>query len=342
MGLNYSSPISYKEAGIDLTEVMYWTRQRIPGRSTQYRRPAIKIDTVRGLLIMEGRKGVGFYHNKVTVAPGGTQPPIGTEVTVCIEIMDDHFERHEVPFNRCPTVGPFRDWERSFRLGMRIEWKEKDEPKYMWLQSGTAHEVIPAGAGMMEPGAHRPYAKTMSMIRYLEQTILTGMPTWYYDYGKVARILDVQFEYLTQTWHLTEILPGPSRQYDAAQNTLSKAEIIAKLNAAGFPFIAHQAAHLRPPPTGGPRRKNCDRCAGGRGPPQATGWPWANRALPNCNLTPVNLTCEACLSYGLECTWTETADLFASESMLNAVVCLPRSSIANVVRNDVDLRIVHG
>jgi hypothetical protein len=328
--------MTYRESNGE-SDVMYWTRQRIPGRSIQYRRPRNAVQADRRLTVVQRRQGENFW-----VSVGANGPPPGTMVGICVEIVDDDIPSHEIPFSTLPTQGPFRNWSRHHKIGIRLEWEQAGQQKYMWVQSGHHYDPVATQTGLTVPGAHGPYLKMDSIRRFLEQKTFSNTPNWFYNHGKVARILDVNFDYLSQTWHLTEIAPPPAEVYNDTQYKFTDVEIVQNLVDAGFAEdrIAVTADVLSG--TGKRGRKTCDRCAGANRPRAFRGtWPW-DFSHPPCTIPEGHNACEPCLTFGIPCTFTSSDVLFASPNLLNAIARLPNPPRAGKVYDDVDLRTVQG
>lgn len=194
-GLNWQSPMSVGTFGATTA----FSKTTTPDGVMHFRKVGAVVSKGRTpLMHIKGKHQFNPYR------PGEwTDPKEGDLCHVVAEIVPQG-QVHPAPYGRHPGLGPFSDWQDSFRLGFRIEWQIGDGSwRRRYLQSAAMWNF----ADKDVPGSWSSYAVSMGLIRYFLQQHVHNPPHWYRDYG-VARIKEANFDWLSQTVQTSDLEPS--------------------------------------------------------------------------------------------------------------------------------------
>jgi hypothetical protein len=316
VGLNDDTPLTSYE----MSEQNFTTKVVIPGQYTEYRRRvkrAAKVGAKEAATFQVNlagsyspTSGDNQFRISLTKKKDGASviPPATTDYDIVIQVPENE-QQHPQAFSRLPKIGPFKTWKKVTGTAIGLQWtSEKGEHVGVWLQADQVYVPIKDANNVQQVGAWLNYTKVEALIRSLEQREISHAPSWFSNFH-MARILEIDFDYLAQTWIETERFPSgiPSVYVDSnwrKDDNAINAELVAVFGRA-----AVNKANDKPE---GQKGSFCGRCYIQRGGSDTGRKP--SISVPPCDWSKKpdgTSNCTNCRVWGTPCimvdrtTWTK-------------------------------------
>jgi hypothetical protein len=167
---------------------------------------------------------VHFGYNTGLRSDPNKAPTPGTRYELVFEVRKDGTP-HPYAWARLPSIGRFENWDQANSFAVRLEWEypiNSGNWRFRYLQSGRDDSDISFTRNDEKvPGSLRNYAKAISTLQWLTNSLPNHKHSWITTIPGAARVLFTEYNFMTQTITFKEptdpirMISGRERSDDA-------------------------------------------------------------------------------------------------------------------------------
>jgi hypothetical protein len=224
---------------------------------------------------------------QLTAAGGIDTPQPKDTIFLSVDVMKQNAGGHRSPYVRCPTLGPFSNWDYANKVAFKIIWcSAKDNLlRRMYVQQKHMHTIL---EGKNTPGCSNLYAVGVALYAYFTRSHWEDKPDFVPNYGK-ADLLFIDTDMFNQKI-TTKIVVDPLVRLPKVEFAPQVARKRMR-DELGYQNVDGEWNPLPANAIGSGTRFRCDACI-------------ASQDVHDCVRIGDSNLCETCKLMGLPCSWT--------------------------------------